>query len=100
MRRASPLIGTNWTFHMRSTLVPEVVNLHITSVCNLHCKYCFGQFPEISRPPPKTDWRAFDAMSEEDHHRAALSDFDCPPASEVQLARARRVLTVRACVRS
>lgn len=42
---------------MRSTLVPEVVNLHVTSVCNLHCKYCFGQFPEIARPPPKTDWR-------------------------------------------
>lgn len=42
---------------MRSTLVPEVVNLHVTSVCNLRCKYCFGQFPEISRPPPQTDWR-------------------------------------------
>ncbi len=46
--------------------------------------------------PPKTDWRAFDAMSEEERHRAALSDRDAPPATEVQLARARRVPTVRA----
>jgi putative transcriptional regulator len=46
--------------------------------------------------PPKTDWRAFDAMSEEKRHRAALSDPDCPPATEAQLARARRVPTVRA----
>ena len=46
--------------------------------------------------PPKTDWRAFDAMSEEERHQAALSDPDCPPATEAQLARARRVPTVRA----
>jgi len=48
------------------------------------------------KKPPKTDWRAFDAMSEEQRHRAALSDSDAPPASEAQLARARRVPTVRA----
>lgn len=42
---------------MRSTVTPEVVNLHVTSVCNLHCTYCFGQFPGVSRPPPKVDWR-------------------------------------------
>ena len=42
------------------------------------------------KKPPKTDWRAFDAMSEEQRHRAAISDRDCPPATEVQLARARR----------
>ena len=48
------------------------------------------------RKPPKTDWRAFDAMSEAQHHRAAVSDPDCPPATEAQLARARRVPTVRA----
>jgi putative transcriptional regulator len=46
--------------------------------------------------PPKTDWRAFDAMSEEERHRAALSDPDCPPATKAKLARARRVPTVRA----
>jgi putative transcriptional regulator len=46
--------------------------------------------------PPKTDWRAFDAMSKEERHRAALSDADAPPATEAQLARARRVPTVRA----
>ena len=46
--------------------------------------------------PPKTDWRAFDAMSEEERHRAALSDPGCPPATAAQLARARRVPTVRA----
>jgi putative transcriptional regulator len=46
--------------------------------------------------PPKTDWHAFEAMSEEERHQAALSDPDCPPATEAQLARARRVPTVRA----
>jgi putative transcriptional regulator len=46
--------------------------------------------------PPKTDWRAFDAMSEADRHRAALSDPDAQPATAAQLARARRVPTVRA----
>jgi putative transcriptional regulator len=46
--------------------------------------------------PPKTDWRTFDAMSEEERHAAALSDPDCPPAAGAQLARARRVPTVRA----
>ena len=35
-------------------------------------------------------------MSEAKHHRAVLSDPDCPPASEAQLARARRVPTVAA----
>lgn len=48
------------------------------------------------KKPPKTDWRAFDAMREEDRHRAALSDADSPPATDAQLARARRVPTVRA----
>jgi putative transcriptional regulator len=48
------------------------------------------------KKPPKTHWRAFDAMSEEERRRAALSDPDSPPASEAQLARARRVPTVRA----
>jgi len=48
------------------------------------------------KKPPKTDWRAFDAMSEEERHAAALSDPDCPPATGAQLARARRVPNVRA----
>jgi len=48
------------------------------------------------KKPPKTDWRAFDAMSEEQRHEAALSDPNCPPATKTQLARARRVPTVRA----
>jgi hypothetical protein len=42
------------------------------------------------KKPPKTDWRAFDAMSEKERHDAALSDPDCLPASEAQLARAVR----------
>lgn len=46
--------------------------------------------------PPKTDWRAFDAMSEKKRHRAALSDPDALPATKSQLARARRIPTVRA----
>src|SRR5438132_13127926 len=48
------------------------------------------------RKPPKSDWRAFDAMSEEARHQAALSDPDSPPATEARLARARRIPTVRA----
>ena len=47
------------------------------------------------KKPPRTDWRAFDAMSEEERHRAALSDSDAPPATPAQLARAR-VPTVHA----
>ena len=48
------------------------------------------------KKPPKTDWRQFDAMSEEERHRAALSDSDAAPATEAQLERARRLPTVRA----
>ena len=46
--------------------------------------------------PPKTDWRAFDAMSDEERHLAALSDTDAAPATEAQLQRARRMPSVRA----
>ena len=45
---------------------------------------------------PKSDWRAFGAMSEEERHRAAVSDRDALPATEAQLARARRVPSVLA----
>jgi len=48
------------------------------------------------KKPPKSDWRTFDAMSEADRHRAALSDPDAPPATKAQLARAHRVPSVRA----
>lgn len=41
--------------------------------------------------PPKTDWVEFDAMTEKERHAAAVSDPDCPPATDAQLARARRV---------
>jgi putative transcriptional regulator len=54
------------------------------------------RFKLNSKRPPKTDWRAFDAMSNAERHRAALSDPDCPPTTKAQLARARRVPTVRA----
>ena len=46
--------------------------------------------------PPKSDWRAFDAMTEEARRQATLSDLDALPATEALLARARRVPTVRA----
>jgi putative transcriptional regulator len=46
--------------------------------------------------PPKTDWRAFDAMTEEERHAAAVSDPDCPPATDAQLVRARRLVRLRA----
>jgi putative transcriptional regulator len=48
------------------------------------------------KKPPKSDWRSFDAMSEKERHQAALSDPDCPPATKTQLARIRRIPTVRA----
>jgi putative transcriptional regulator len=48
------------------------------------------------KKPPKTGWRTFDAMTDEERHKAALSDPDCPPATRAQLAQARRIPTVRA----
>src|SRR3979490_2276638 len=59
-------------------------------------KGSIAKFKLNPNKPPKTDWRAFDAMSEEARHRAAVSDPDAVPATEAQLARARRVPTVRA----
>ena len=54
------------------------------------------KFKLVAKKPPKTNWRRFDAMSEKERHRAALSDPDALPASETQLARARRAPDVRA----
>lgn len=54
------------------------------------------RFKLDSTKRPKTDWRSFDAISEEERHQAALSDPDAPPATKAQLARARRVPNVRA----
>ena len=48
------------------------------------------KFKLHAKNPPKPDWRAFDAMTEEERHAAALSDPDCPTATQAQLARARR----------
>lgn len=48
------------------------------------------------KKPPKTDRRAFDAMTEEEGHQATLSDSDAPSATEAQLARARRAPAVGA----
>ena len=45
---------------------------------------------------PATDWSAFDAMTETKRHTAALADPDALPATEGQLAGARRVPNVRA----
>jgi putative transcriptional regulator len=45
--------------------------------------------------PPVTDWAAFDAMSETERHTAALADPDAQPATQAQLAQARRVPNVR-----
>jgi putative transcriptional regulator len=44
--------------------------------------------------PPKADWAALDAMSEEESHAAALSDPDAQPLTGQQLARMRRVPNV------
>jgi putative transcriptional regulator len=54
------------------------------------------RFKLNAKKPPKTNWRAFDALSEADRHRATLADADAPPATTAQLARARRVPSVRA----
>jgi putative transcriptional regulator len=48
------------------------------------------------KTPPKTDWCAFDALTEEERHQAAITDSDTLPATDAQLARARRVPSVRA----
>lgn len=40
------------------------------------------------------DWTQFDEMSEEQRHRAALSDPDAQPATPEQLARAQRIPNV------
>ncbi len=48
------------------------------------------------KSPPKTEWRAFDAISEQERRRAALSDPVAQPATEKQLQGARRMPTVRA----
>jgi putative transcriptional regulator len=49
---------------------------------------------------PQTDWTAFDAMSDEERHRAALADPDAAPATEAQLAQARRTPDIRAIRRA
>jgi putative transcriptional regulator len=58
-------------------------------------KESITRFKLAAKKPPKTDWRAFDAMSDEQRHRAAASDPDAPPATKSRLARARRVPSLR-----
>jgi putative transcriptional regulator len=48
------------------------------------------------KKPPRTHWRTFDAMTEEQRRQAALSDPDALPSTKAQLARARRVPSVSA----
>jgi putative transcriptional regulator len=53
------------------------------------------QNPTVVAP---SDWRRVDAMNDEEILTAAISDPDCPPATEEQLARAvagRRVRLLR-----
>jgi putative transcriptional regulator len=59
-------------------------------------KESITSFSLDQKKPPKTDWRDFDAMSEDERHRAALSDVDALPTPEKQLDGARRMPTVRA----
>jgi putative transcriptional regulator len=59
-------------------------------------KESITKFKLSPKKPPRTDWRAFDTMSEEECHQAALSDPDSPPATQAPLARARRFPSVRA----
>lgn len=46
--------------------------------------------------PPTTDWTNFDQMTDAERHAAAISDPDAQPATEAQLAKAKRVPNVRA----
>ncbi len=46
----------------------------------------------VTKPEPlKTDWTAFDAMTDEERHAAALSDPDAQPIDEEKWKRMRRV---------
>lgn len=46
-------------------------------------------------PPSDTDWAAIDALSDEEVEARALADPDAPPLTHDQLARLRRVPSVR-----
>jgi putative transcriptional regulator len=60
-----------------------------------------GKYVEIlpdgtTRPlEGKTDWASFDALTDEDIHKAALADPDNPPLTKTELARMRRVSPVK-----
>jgi putative transcriptional regulator len=43
----------------------------------------------------KTDWSRFDAMKEEERHRAALNDPDAQPLTDEDLGRMKRTPQVR-----
>ena len=46
-------------------------------------------------PPGRTDWARFEALTDEEVIAAALSDPDCPPLTDEQLARMRPVSRVK-----
>jgi putative transcriptional regulator len=46
-------------------------------------------------PPSDTDWAALDALSDAEVEARALADPDAPPLTDEQLARLRRVPSVR-----
>ena len=54
------------------------------------------QFDLDPTSAPTANWRRFDAMTEQERHAAALADPDCPPATEDQLASARRAPDIKA----
>jgi len=78
------------------TVRVEVVRIYPPEGQSRMKKGSITNFRLNPKKPPKTDWRRFDAMCDEERHRASRSDPDCPPATEAQLARARRVPNVRA----
>jgi len=43
----------------------------------------------------KTDWARFDALTDEDIHKAALADPDAQPLTDAELKRMRRVAPVK-----
>jgi len=78
------------------TMRGDVIRIFLLEVQSRMKKGSTTRFRLDPKKPPKTEWRAFDAMSDDERHQAALSDPDSPPATEAQLARARRSPTASA----
>lgn len=55
---------------------------------------------DAGKAADKADWAEFDSMTDAEAHAAAVSDPDCPPATDAQLKRARRAINAAAVRRN